>query len=248
MIRAFGLDFEFDRKCLLNIVDSHIRSDIPGYVCALDGTNVAYAIEDPAYKDVLNNAIVNNADSNWVTMMVNRIYGTHYEHYCSSDMFVDILSKKHYKQLYLGSSKMVLDALKEQLSYKYDSAIKEMPFEELPFCSLDEFDYKGIADMINAYSPDIVWVSLGAPKQEIFMARLLPYLDRGVMFGVGAIFNFFSNLKYVEKRAPRWVIRLKMEWLYRLFTQPGKQFSRCWKIATTLPKAYRLERRKIKDC
>ena len=239
----FGLKFEFSHRTLLDIVDEAVSAGKTGYVCALDGNNVASAIENPAHRDVLNGALVNNADSNWVTMMVNRIYGTDYEHYCSSDMFVDIINGKKYRQFYLGSSRPVLDSLRKQLSAKYDSAIAGMPFEELPFCSLEEFDYQGIADKINACSPDIVWISLGAPKQEAFMQRLQPYLNRGVMFGVGAIFNFFSDLKNVERRAPQWIIRLKMEWLYRLLTQPGKQFRRCWKIATILPKAYRMEKR-----
>lgn len=240
----FGLKFEFSHLSLLNIVDDAILADRTGYVCALDGNNVATAIDNPAYKEILNGAIVNNVDSNWVTMMVNRIYDTNYEHYCSSDLFVDILNKKKYRQFFLGSRKDILDSLKEKLSLKYDTAIADMPFMELPFCKLDQFDYMGIAEKINAYSPDIIWVSLGAPKQEAFMQKLQPYLKKGVMFGVGAIFNFFSGLKEVERRAPQWLIRIKMEWLYRLLSNPKKQFGRCWKIVRILPKAYGFERKK----
>jgi len=239
----FGLNFEFSHQSLLDTVGTAIADGKVGYVCALDGTNVANALSNPTVRDVLNGALVNNADSNWVTMMVNRIYGTEYEHYCSSDMFVEILKLKKYKQYFLGSTKTVLDSLRVQLSEKYDSSIADMPFVELPFCPLDSFDYQAIADDINAYSPDIVWVSLGAPKQEAFMQRLQPYLKKGVMFGVGAIFNFFSDLKNVERRAPEWIIKAKLEWLYRLLTQPGKQFKRCWKIATVLPKAYWKEKK-----
>jgi len=238
----FGLKFEFSHKNLLDIVDEAIAKGVVGYVCALDGNNVAYAIENPSHRDILNDALVNNADSNWVTMMINHIYGTDYEHYCSSDMFVDILNRKKYSQYFLGSKREVLDSLKSQLSLKYDATISEMPFEELPFCSLNEFDYQAIARKINDYSPDIIWISLGAPKQEAFMQRLQPYLNRGVMFGVGAIFNFFSQLKDVERRAPGWIINMKLEWLYRLITQPGKQFKRCLKIVSTLPNAYRMEK------
>ena len=86
-----------------------------------------------------------------------------------------------------------------------------MRFETLPFRKVDEFDYQGIAQMINEDGPDIIWVSLGAPKQEMFMNRLQPYLHRGVMFGFGAIFNFNAGVGNV-KRAPDWMLKLKLEW------------------------------------
>ncbi len=55
--------------------------------------------------------------------------------------------------------------------------------------------------MINDDEPDIIWVSLGAPKQEKFMNLLLPYLNKGVMFGFGAIFNVYAEMPNL-KRAP----------------------------------------------
>jgi len=241
-MQAFGLAFEFDRSALQEKLDSCIRNGGKGYVCALDGNNIATALRDEKYREILNSALVNNADSTWATSMINSLHGTHHSHYCSSDLFVDILDKRCYKQYFLGSSPRVLDALKNNLA-KYDAAISGMPFVDLPYCALDEFDYEGIAKGINEAAPDVIWVSLGAPKQEMFMSRLLPYLDRGVMFGVGAIFNFFSGLDDVPRRAPKWMIRLHLEFLYRLMSEPRKQFKRCLKIIQTLPVAYIKEKR-----
>ena len=59
-----------------------------------------------------------------------------------------------------------------------------------PFCELDEFDYTGIAKMINDSGANIVWLSLRAPKQDFFAVRLLPYLDKKICIGVGAAFRF----------------------------------------------------------
>ena len=75
--------------------------------------------------------------------------------------------------------------------------------------------------MINADNPDIIWVSLGAPKQEMFMSRLKPYLKRGVMFGYGAIFNFNAGVGAV-RRAPKLMLRMRLEWLYRAFAHPRR--------------------------
>ena len=127
---------------------------------------------------------------------------------------------------------------------KLDPKVADMRFEELPFRKVEDFDYQGIADMINQDAPDIIWVSLGAPKQENFMNRLQPYLNRGVMFGFGAIFNFYSGLDNAPKRAPQFMINLHLEWLDRIFREPKKQLRRCAMIAKTLPKVYVAEKRK----
>ncbi len=82
-----------------------------------------------------------------------------------------------------------------------------MRFLELPMTDVYSFDYQSIAKQINEDAPDLIWVSLGCPKQEQFMQRLLPYLNLGVMFGSGALFNFYCGLKDVPQRAPQWMVR-----------------------------------------
>jgi N-acetylglucosaminyldiphosphoundecaprenol N-acetyl-beta-D-mannosaminyltransferase len=126
---------------------------------------------------------------------------------------------------------------------KIDPAIAGMCFESLPFKKSEEFDYHEIAEMINGDNPDIIWISLGAPKQEQFMYRLKPFLNRGVMFGFGAIFNFNSGISGNE-RAPRWLIRLRLEWFYRIFQEPKRMARRYWHVATSLPKLIREEIKK----
>lgn len=92
-----------------------------------------------------------------------------------------------------GQIIFVLAGLRKNLS-KIGPRIADMRFETLPFKKVDEFDYEGIAQMINEDNPDIIWGALGAPKQEMFMALLKPYLKRGIMFGYGAIFNFNAGV------------------------------------------------------
>lgn len=83
---------------------------------------------------------------------------------------------------------------------------------------MDDFDYRDIAKRVNKDGADIVWVALGAPKQEIFMSKLKPYLQKGVMIAVGAAFKFYSGLE--EKRAPEWVVKAHLEFLYRILCNP----------------------------
>ena len=90
--------------------------------------------------------------------------------------------------------------------------------------------------MINKADPDIIWIGLGAPRQEKWMFAHKGKF-RGVCVGVGAAFDFHAG---TIKRAPRWVQLLGLEWLYRMFQNPGRLVKRyfftnirfMWLIAT----------------
>jgi exopolysaccharide biosynthesis WecB/TagA/CpsF family protein len=122
---------------------------------------------------------------------------------------------------FYGSKQETLDALKENLLSKYpDLNIKGMyspPFRQLT-PQEDEEDIKRINDT----GADIIWIGLGAPKQEKWMNAHKDKLC-GVMMGVGAGFDFHAG---ATKRAPVWIRKIGLEWLYRLFTDPGRLFKR----------------------
>ena len=91
-----------------------------------------------------------------------------------------------------------------------------------PFRALTEEEDAADVEKINASGADIVWIGLGAPKQEKWM---LAHKDKvkGVMMGVGAGFDFHAG---TIKRAPEWIQKIGFEWLYRLFQDPKRLFSR----------------------
>jgi N-acetylglucosaminyldiphosphoundecaprenol N-acetyl-beta-D-mannosaminyltransferase len=231
--KYFNINFEFDQKVVDSIIMDHIANKKTGYVCSLDGNNLAVAQTNAEHLDIVNDSIVNNCDSSWIPVIINAIYHTDYSNYCGTDLFIYYIKMKKYRQFFLGSTQEVLSRLKENLS-KIDPNIQNMVFETLPFRSVEDFDYKGIAKMINQDEPDIIWVSLGAPKQEKFMKLLLPYLNKGVMFGFGAIFNVYAKMPGL-KRAPKLMVKLKLEWFYRLIQEPKKQFKRISLLFKLLP-------------
>lgn len=231
----FGIRWEFDHAEVDKIIETYIAEKKPGYVVSMDLNNFSLAQQNEDHKTLVNNAIVNNCDSSWMPMFVNAIYHTHYTFYRGDDVFLNYIKKGEYRQFFLGANQRVLDSLKTKMT-KFNPKIADMRFEELPFRKVEEFDYKDIAKMINDDAPDIIWVSLGCPKQEQFMARLLPYLNQGVMFGFGAIFNFYSGLEDAEKGVPRWVVNMKMQFVVRLFRDPKKQWPRVKRILGIIPK------------
>ncbi len=90
------------------------------------------------------------------------------------------------------------------------------------FVKLDR-DQPEIVERINAAKPDILFVALGNPKQELWMGRNLSRLDVGVAIGIGGTFNFIAGR---VKRAPRWMQKSGLEWIYRIVQEPGRLWRR----------------------
>ncbi|MBA4850532.1 WecB/TagA/CpsF family glycosyltransferase [Emticicia sp. BO119] len=229
----FGIKLEFNKDKVDSIIETAIKSKDKGYVCSVEANNLTVANNIPQFKKVVNNSLVNICDGSMLAKILGFIHNKKFKSYIGADLFEIYVRKCKYRQFFLGNTRTILNGLKSRLS-KIDPEISKMRFEELPFRAVEDFDYPGIAKMINEDKPDIIWVSLGAPKQEYFMSRLLPYLNQGVMFGFGAIFNFNAGVGSV-KRAPIWMRRIKMEWLYRAFEDPKKNVPRYWGFIKILP-------------
>lgn len=207
---------------------------MPGadYICVADGVILNTANRLKEYLDVVNGGMFSICDSSYVPLYIRWIYGKRYEQYCGSEIFADIVANRKYRMIFLGTQQPILDGLRENLM-KFNPDVKNMKFVELPFRAVKDFDYPAIARMIEEDGADIIWVALGAPKQEYFMSLLKPHLSHGVMIAVGAAFKFFSGVD--SSRAPEWMVRHHLEFVHRLTSEPRKQFRRCFHIVRTLP-------------
>lgn len=239
----FHINYELDPQTVREEIDRKCGMDGAGYICVADGNILSMVHSDETYRKTVGGAMFSLCDSSWVPLYIKLLYGFKPEQYCGSQIFKDLTEARKYRMYFLGASQTVLDALKCNLEREVDPAIGGMTFKELPFCSVEQFDYKSIAAGINSDSPDIIWVALGAPKQEQFAERLTPLLKRGVVIPVGAVFNFRAGLGI--KRAPQWMIDAHLEWLYRIFSEPKKQLRRVKGILADVP-AILLEERRAK--
>jgi N-acetylglucosaminyldiphosphoundecaprenol N-acetyl-beta-D-mannosaminyltransferase len=88
-----------------------------------------------------------------------------------------------------------------------------------PFRPLTPEEEESFVAEINAAKPDYVWVGLGAPKQDLWVAAQRSRLEAAALLAVGAAFDFLSGRK---RRAPRWMQRTGTEWLFRLLTEPRR--------------------------
>ena len=227
----FNINYEFDKA----EVHSQIEKVQKGYICVADGVVLNTANRNKEYLDVVNGGMFAICDSSWVPLYLKSIYGVKYEQYCGSEIFKDIVSSRKYRMIFIGTQQATLDALQKELIVM-NPDVANMKFVELPFRDVDGFDYQEIAQMIKEDGAKIIWVALGAPKQERFMNKLLPYLESGVMLGVGAVFKFYSGTD--ESRCPKWIQKNHLEFVYRIIQDPKKQLKRCFWIVATLPRLY----------
>ena len=94
-----------------------------------------------------------------------------------------------------------------------------------PICPLEEMDHEALACRIRAAEPDILLISFGCPKQERWIARNYRTLGVPVCLGLGATIDFLAGR---VRRAPAWMQRSGLEWIYRLMQEPRRLFRRYW--------------------
>lgn len=240
MQKYFGIFFEFNHDKFRATIEWNLRQRLKGYVCMVDANVLTIAQKDQRYQKIINNSLVNSCDGSSIAMLAGMIYKQNLRALNGPDIF-SYYVEKEYSQLLLGSDLETCSRIKDVLKKKgvSNNHISVLP---LPFLNVNDFDYQGIARQINESKPEIIWVSLGAPKQEIFMANLLPYIDAGVMFGIGAAFNFYVGKISLPGTK---VGALKFIWLSRIFREPGKQISRVLPYLKILPKLYFQEKRRL---
>ena len=231
MEKFFDIRYEFNKELVWKRIDSQIALGKPDYICVADGVVVNHVQRNPDYRQTVNNGMFAICDSGWVPLYLKWIYGIQRSQYAGPMIFKDVVSQGKHRMIFLGTDRPTLDSLRLRLA-QLNPAVLEMTFCELPYRSVEDFDYASIAQMIEADGAQVIWIALGAPKQDYFMRRLKPYLKHGVMIGVGAAFNFYSG---IEQRAPEWMIRRHLEFIYRIFQSPKKQMNRCLGIVTSLP-------------
>lgn len=232
MEKFFNIRYEFDKELVWKRIDSQIALGKPDYICVADGVVVDHVQRNPAYRKTVDEGMFSICDSGWIPLYLRWIYGIRRNQYCGPMIFHDLIKQGKHRMIFLGTDQKTLDSLRQELT-KLNPDVQQMTFYELPFRPVADFDYPAIARLIEEDGADVIWIALGAPKQDFFMTLLKPCLKRGVMIGVGAAFNFYSGLG--ERRAPDWMVRMHLEFVYRILQNPKKQLVRCKGILTTLP-------------
>ena len=152
---------------------------------------------------------------------VGRLRGRPAERICGPDFMPALMDEgravgaKHY--LY-GGAPGVADRLAEHMVARFPG-LQVVGVHSPPFREPDEAADREDLERISATKPDFVWVGLGAPKQDTWIARYREALESPALLAVGAAFDFHSGQR---QRAPRWMQRTGLEWLHRLALEPRR--------------------------
>lgn len=223
-IAAINMDW------LLDFTQKNIGELSGDYMCVSNVHTTVTAYEDEAYKAVQNGGIMAIPDGGPLSTVgrkrgheqMSRTTGPSY-----MGKILEISAAKGYRHYFYGSTQQTLDKLKDVLQNQYPG-LEIAGMYSPPFRPLTEEEDKEIIDNINASGADFVWIGLGAPKQERWMADHQGKVN-GFMVGVGAAFDYFAgNIK----RAPEWMQKCNLEWFYRLMQDPRRLFSRYFKTNT----------------
>lgn len=208
----------------VDFIDEHMDELRGDYICISNVHTTVMAYHDEKYRKVQNEAAMALPDGKPLSI-VSKMRGFHSaERVPGPDLMPELFrlsEKKGYSHFFYGSTQDTLDKLRE-------AVLKEYPMLNIagmyspPFRKMTDEEDQEIIDKINKTHADFIWVGLGAPKQEFWMAEHRGKVC-GLMLGVGAGFDFHAG---TVKRAPRWMQEWCLEWLYRLLQDPKRLIKR----------------------
>ena len=233
IIAIFGIRFQLDKQSVSETIKNLVTEKKKGYVCAVNVNILVNAEKDKKYSEVIKNSLLNVCDGGILISIINFFKKSSFSSYPGPELFNDLINENKFRHFLLGSDKATIDKLLGRLK-ENGTDIGRYGYYSPPVQTVEEFDYAYIAKTVNEFQPDIIWVSLGAPKQEYFMSYLVNYLNSGILIGVGQAFALTaSGSKSKTQTSFR---KYKLEWLYRLIIEPGKTFRRLIKEIWYLPR------------
>ena len=211
-------------KDVLDILDGWKRN--PPEECVLlsstNVNNVMCSLELPLMKTATNNAGISLPDS-VPFLWLGRLRGYPLSQRCGiQEIMMEVFEKRDYRHFFFGNTPQVLEKLKTRLQQQYPR-IQVCGMLSPPFGKFSKEQNAEYVALINKTRPDFVWVSLGCPRQEMWIEENRAGIKALAAGGAGAVFDFLAG---GTSRAPEWIQYAGLEWLYRLMIDPKKLWRR----------------------
>lgn len=206
----------------VDIIEKEIDQLRGKYICVGNVHTTVMAHDDAQYHNVQNSAAFVLPDGKPLSVYSRKHGFPEAERVTGPDLMLELFARENgLKHYFYGSTPETLSMLEEKLRAQYPH-LQIVGMVSPPFKKLSEEEDAEAVRKINESGADIIWVGLGAPKQENWMYDHMDKVD-GVMIGVGAGFDYHAgNIR----RAPMWMQRMSLEWLYRLLQDPKRLFKR----------------------
>lgn len=226
-----GVDIAaINMEWLLDFTYKNIKSLSGDYMCVSNVHTTVTSYEDKEYCAIQNGGIIAIPDGGPLSSVGQR-RGHKNMHRTTGPSYMEeilkVSAEKEYSHYFYGSSEETLEKLRKKLEHDYPG-LQIGGMYSPPFRPMTEDEDKAIIERINNAKPDFVWVGLGAPKQEKWMAAHQGTVN-GFMVGVGAGFDYFAGNIV---RAPEWMQKNNLEWMFRLIQDPKRLFNRYWHTNT----------------
>ena len=208
----------------VKVITENLESIKGNYICVSNVHTTIMSYEDEKYKAIQNSGFMALPDGKPLSIVSKKRGFKDAERVTGPDLMEEIFKiseEKGYSHYFYGSTQETLDTLKVKLNNKYPN-MKIAGMYSPPFRKLTENEDKDVIENINKENPDFIWIGLGAPKQEIWMMEHKGKVN-GLMLGVGAGFDYHAGK---IERAPMWMQKYSLEWLFRLNQEPKRLFKR----------------------
>lgn len=199
-------------------IEGDIENNKKSFIVAINPEKILKARKDEYLKELLNNATYEIPDGIGVIYASKLRKGnikTRITGIDSMEMLCKLSEEKKYKIFMYGAKEETIKKAKENLEIKFPN------IQIVGTINGYEKDNNKIIKAINKSKADIVFVALGSPKQEYWITENMNKVNAKIFQGVGGSFDVFSgNIK----RAPKWMQKIGLEWLYRLIKEPKRIF------------------------
>lgn len=200
------------------------RHKVPSYVCFANVHMVVEAHRDEQFKNVVNQATIVAPDGKPLSVFLKMFHKIKQDRVCGMDILPDLLKAAELsgRSVYFyGGEQKVLDLIESKTKKEFPN-LNIAGLYSPPFRQLTEAEKEEDAARIRNSGADIVCVSLGCPKQEKWMAENVKRIN-ACMLGLGQAFSTYAG---IEKRLPKWMRALALEWVYRLVLEPKRLWKR----------------------
>jgi N-acetylglucosaminyldiphosphoundecaprenol N-acetyl-beta-D-mannosaminyltransferase len=201
------------------------RKRPPVVVVHTNAFSLVTAQEDPVYRQFLKEADLSLPDGKPLVWLLSARGHNQEERVYGPDLMLQLCARaarEGWSCYLFGGHPGTPEKVKDALLARFPS-LKIVGMFSPPFRSLTEGEDEQIVRAINSLQPDVVWVALGGPKQDMWMLQHRSRIDAAVLHGVGAAFDFLSGR---VPQAPRWMRSAGLEWLFRFLVEPRRLWKR----------------------
>jgi len=197
---------------------------IPSYVCFANVHMVVEASRDRDFMRVINQATIVAPDGKPLSVFLKLFHNIKQDRVCGMDLLPDLLRRAEAsgRSVYFyGGEQHCLDKIEAKARKQFPN-LKIAGLYSPPFRALTDEEKREDVERIRNSGADMVFVSLGCPRQEKWMAENVKKLN-ACFLGLGQAFTVYADL---EKRLPKWMRALALEWVFRLVQEPKRLWRR----------------------